>query len=76
MTEWEDGRIKCPFYKHIDKKNRIISCEPIIPEARTNKQSFLLKSALYNQIDVFCAGEYSHCPVFRSINREVYHEIP
>ena len=76
MTTWDDSSIKCPFYKHIDKKNRIISCEPIIVEARTNKQSFLSKSVLYNQIDGFCAGKYKDCPVYKSIIREVYNEIP
>lgn len=74
MTSWVDARIKCPFYKFIATKQRLIICEPILSEAKSNKQAFASKGAFNRNVDRFCAAAYEECPVYKAISKERYHD--
>lgn len=72
MTNWIDVRVKCPFYKYVLIKQRNIVCEPLVSTATSNKQGFAVKEQLYSHVDDFCSADFKQCPIYRTLNREVY----
>lgn len=74
MSNWVDVQVKCPFYRGVKLKQRVISCEGFRKDV-SNEARFRTKGKIEQHILGVCAGEYSRCPIYR-MAKEKYRESP
>lgn len=65
-TEYEQTKIRCPFYRGGSGKRRSIRCEGI-GDAQTITQTYGNERQRARQLTVFCQDCYANCEVYRMI---------
>ncbi len=70
---WKRANIKCPFYVNDKLKDRTITCEGMFDRSQCTHK-FRRGSDRLQQMELFCAGSYQKCEIYRAIMEAKYPE--
>lgn len=70
-TQWGAEEIKCPFFR--SHTNVEILCEGVTDDS-TIRMLFRNRKGRERQEQIFCAGRYENCEIYRAIMKAKYDE--
>lgn len=70
---WNKRSIRCPFYHHDSLKDKTIVCEGVFDRTQCTHK-FRRSGDRRRQMELFCAGSYKTCEIYRAIMDAKYPE--
>lgn len=72
-TNFQDAAMKCPFYKRVARKQKMLVCEGIW-DGTMATYYFTRRDAMLEQIKGYCEEDYKSCLLYKLIMKEKYGE--
>ena len=63
---WRKSDIRCPFYRHDSARYKTITCEGVFDRSRV-EHSFRRARDRELQLEIYCAGCYQRCEIYRAV---------